>query len=375
MRCAVLLALLVPASCDAQAKEPPAVAAQAVAPSPPLAKAATPTPKVPKPSATARLEYEQNSIDVFRAVSPATVFVTQKQVVRDRWSMRALEVPSGSGTGFIWDAEGHVVTNYHVIAQSRSVEVALVDGTIFAAELVGGDPNKDIAVLKITAPANKLTPVRLPPENMELEVGQKALAIGNPFGLDHTLTVGAISALGRDVKGFGGVTIRGMIQTDASINPGNSGGPLLDARGQLIGMNTMIFSNSGSSAGIGFAVPVKIIRKLVPQIIRHGKPMRAGLGVELVSDELARANGIAGVVILEAVPGGPAASAGLEGLKRTRRGVLIGDVIVGMEEFPIESYDDLYQVLDRYEPGDEVEIVVLRDGKRSKRKLTLTELR
>lgn len=332
------------------------------------------TAAVETPSPGARIEDENNSIAVFRAAGPATVFVTNKQLVRDRWSMRALEVPAGTGSGFVWDAQGHVVTNAHVVANGRAFEVTDHEGRAFPAKLVGVDPNHDIAVLEITPPEAGLTAIRLPPEDYVLEVGQKTLAIGNPFGLDHTLTVGVISALGREIPGYGGVTIRDMIQTDASINPGNSGGPLLNSAGELIGMNTLIYSKSGSSAGIGFAVPVTEVRRNVTEIIKFGAPVRAGIGIVRAPDELARANGIKGVVIDSIVPGSPAAGAGLEGIRRLRQGNFVGDVIVGIERGPVQKWDDLYKVLDTKRPGDSVTLTVERDGAQREVRVTLVEL-
>jgi len=329
---------------------------------------------VSPPSAHARLEDERNTIDIFRTVAPATVFITQKRLMRDAWRASAREVTAGSGSGFIWDKRGHVVTNYHVIADGTSFTVTLQSGKEYAAKLIGGDPNKDIAVLQIKAPASELTAIELPEKAYTLEVGQKALAIGNPFGLDHTLTVGVISALEREMKGYGGLTIQGIIQTDASINPGNSGGPLLNSSGQLIGMNTMIYSQTGSSVGIGFAVPVHIIRQIVPELLEFGKPVRAGLGIQIVADDVARRNGIKGVVIASVSPGSPAAKAGLEGLKETRRGTMPGDIIVGIAKKPVVTYDDLYSALDAYKPGDTVSVEVLRDGKRKTVALKLTSI-
>jgi S1-C subfamily serine protease len=330
--------------------------------------------KQPAEDAARRIEDETNTIEVFEAAAPATVFVTQKQLVRDRWSRNAMSIPAGSGTGFIWDDRGHVVTNFHVIAKGQSFEVAMHDGSTHEARLVGGDPNKDIAVLRIHPPPAALSPVRLPPEDSSLVVGQKTLAIGNPFGLDHTLTTGVVSALGRDVMGYGGVTIRDMIQTDASINPGNSGGPLLDSAGRLIGMNTMIYSRSGGSAGIGFAVPVSSIRRVVPQLIAHGRTTRAGLGIERVPDHIARQNGIEGIVIRAVVPRGPAAAAGLRGLQQRRFGTALGDVIVGVEGEAIRNFDDLYNALDGRNPGDEVVVRVRRDDSVREVRLRLTQL-
>lgn len=335
--------------------------------------ASTETPAVKPVTPSARLEDEQNTIDVFRNVAPAVVFVTNKQLVRDRWSMRTAEVKAGQGSGFIWDSEGHIVTNYHVINNGRSFEVTLFGGKTLPAKLVGGDPNKDLAVLKIDPPKD-LRAIRLPGQGEVVEVGQKAIAIGNPFGFDHTMTVGVISAIGREMVGFGGVTIRDMLQTDASINPGNSGGPLLDSQGRLIGVNTMIYSKSGSSSGVGFAVPVHFVRRLVPQIIKYGKAQRAGLGVQFVSDEIARANSVKGVVIDKVMPQSAAARAGLQGLRRTRDGVFLGDTIVGINEFEVDDYDSLYNALDRFQIGDKVKVHILREQKRASVDLELMQL-
>jgi len=318
------------------------------------------TPRVQAPGPTAHLEDERNTIDVFEAAGPATVFVTQNQLVRDLWTRQTSEVPAGSGTGFLWDTQGHVVTNYHVVDGGRSFKVTLHDGQAYDARVVGGEPRKDIAVLQIDAPASALQPLPLPPEGTELHVGQKAIAIGNPFGLDHTLTTGVVSAIGRELAGYGGVTIRDMIQTDASINPGNSGGPLLDSRGQLIGMNTAIFSQSGSSAGIGFAVPVSTIRRVVPQLIAYGQVKQVGLGVSLVSDAIARRAGVDGVAIEQVRAESPAAAAGLRGLQQDPRGARLGDVIIGVDDAEIHSYDDLYNALFDRKEGQEVKVRVRR---------------
>ncbi|MBZ5707652.1 S1C family serine protease [Nannocystis pusilla] len=335
------------------------------------------TPEVKRPSPAARLEAEQNVIDVFRAAAPATVFVTQKRVVRD-YSMRALEVPAGSGTGFVWDTQGHVVTNYHVVDAGRSrgtYSVTLYSQKTYDAQLLGGDPNKDIAVLRLIDCDEPLTPIRVLPQGGPLEVGQTAIAIGNPFGLDHTLTTGVVSAIGREVQGYGGVTIRDMIQTDASINPGNSGGPLLDSGAHLIGMNTMIFSKTGSSAGIGFAVPVAAVRRVVPQIIDKGRVEHPGLGIEPLPDAYAARVGVKGVVITRTVAGGPAAKAGIRGLSQDRTGELVlGDIIVGINEHKVRNYDDLYNALDRFKVGDEVEVKLVRDGAAASVKLNLIDL-
>lgn len=310
-----------------------------------------------------RIEDEQNTVDIFDNAAPGTVFVTQNQIVRDRYTMRATEVPAGSGSGFIWDADGHIVTNYHVIDGSSHLTVTLYNQKTYPAKFIGGEPRKDIAVLKIDAPADELTPIPRPDDGYELAVGQKAIAIGNPFGLDHTITTGIISAMGRDQLGYGGVTIRDMIQTDASINPGNSGGPLLDSNGQLIGMNTMIYSKSGTSAGIGFAVPFSTIKRVVPQIIRTGKAQQIGLGISILPDAIARRNGIEGVVIRTVANGSPAERAGLRGVERHFRGTYIGDIIIGIDDQKVTNYDTLYNALDEHQPGDTIQVKIRREGR------------
>ncbi len=329
--------------------------AQAVPPSeidPPV------TPIVPL-TPGARTEDEKNTVSVFRELAPATVFVTQTRVVADMWGASE-EVPAGSGSGFVWDKLGHIVTNYHVIKDAKSLSVTFQGQKTFPAKVIGADPRKDIAVLKVDASPELLVPVTTP-KVMQLEVGQKTIAIGNPFALDHTLTTGVISALGRQVDGIGGVSIREMIQTDAAINPGNSGGPLLDSSGQLIGMNTMIYSKSGSSAGIGFAVPVSAIARVVPQIIKTGHAEQLGLGIQIdTQGRINRSLRIAGVVVVAVPKDGPAANSGLQGLKDTPRGVALGDIIVGIDDTKVDTYDDLYNALDRHTAGDTVNVKVRR---------------
>ncbi len=342
-------------------QDPPPAPAPLPPASPP-AVAAPITPITPL-GPNARTEDEENSITVFRAVAASTVFVTNANIGFDRFS-RAVEVPVGTGSGFIWDASGHVVTNHHVVQGARSLSVTLHDHRSFDALLVGTDARKDIAVLKIKDAPTDLKPIRVE-RGLELWVGQKTLAIGNPFGLDQTLTTGVISALGRSVPGAGGVTIRDMVQTDAAINPGNSGGPLLDSSGRLIGMNTMIYSRTGSSAGIGFAVPVNAIARVVPQIIRGGRPDRIGIGIGIdPSQNLERQYGIRGVLVMEVAPGGPADKAGIKGAVRTRRGMTFSDVIIAIDGEAVKTYDDFYNILDRHEPGQAVKVTVQRANER-----------
>jgi S1-C subfamily serine protease len=343
--------------------EPPAPAAPPAVPAPAQQPNSAPAPVVPL-GPNAKTEDERNSISVFEAVAPATVFVTSKRRVVDFSRQVSSEVPTGSGSGFVWDAEGHIVTNHHVVAGAQSLSVTLFDHRSFEARVVGADPRRDIAVLRLLEAPSNLRPIRVE-KGLELFVGQKTLAIGNPFGLDQTLTTGIISALGRSVPGQRGVTMRDMVQTDAAINPGNSGGPLIDSSGRLIGMNTMIFSRSGASAGIGFAVPVSSIMRAVPQIIKTGSVGQLGIGIVIdPARQLERTYGVSGVLVLRVPEDGPAARAGLRGTTMTRRGVSFGDVIIGIDGEPVKDFDALAAILDRHSPGDKVKLTILRGNEK-----------
>lgn len=353
----------------------PRVSPLATPSSTPLVQPTPPSPPVKPPSGDYRTEDERNSIDVFRTIAPSTVFVTQTRLVVDYWAGTTAEVPAGSGSGFIWDDKGHVVTNFHVIQGAEQLTVTLHDHRRFEARVVGAEPRKDIAVLQLQGAPPDLKPIPVREKLPPLEVGQKTLAIGNPFGLDQTLTTGIISALGREVQGIGGVTIRDMVQTDAAINPGNSGGPLLDSSGYLIGMNTMIYSRSGSSAGIGFAVPVQFVKRVVPQLIDFGKTKQVGLGVRIdPTQRLERRLGVKGVIVLEVIPETPAAKAGLIGLQRSASGVRLGHVITGIGEYKVTDYDDLYNSLDRFNPGDRVKVLVEGEKPPQQLEMTLVEI-
>jgi S1-C subfamily serine protease len=319
-------------------------------------------PPAPRPDeARLRTEDERNTISIFRAAAPSTVFVTQLRLVVDELEGTAAEVPAGSGSGFVWDERGYLVTNFHVVDGAQSLGVTLGNQKTVRARIVGVEPRKDIAVLKIDTAPGALVPLRVTSPKDVLEVGQKTIAIGNPFGLDHTLTTGVISALGRQMQGVGGVTIRDMIQTDAAINPGNSGGPLLDSSGVLIGMNTMIYSKSGSSAGIGFAVPARTIARVVPQIIKTGHAEELGFGVQIDPNRrLERRLGLKGVLVLGVERGTPADRAGLHGIERTAEGLTLGDVVVGIDGANVDDYDDLYNTLDEHHVGDEIVLNIAR---------------
>jgi S1-C subfamily serine protease len=323
------------------------------------------TPPAGQAAALSRLtEDERNTIDIVRKTKNSVVFITNLQYLRDFFFTTDELVPQGSGSGFVWDDRGHIVTNFHVIAEGVKYMVSLPDQRQAEAALVGRDPTKDIAVLKLAESIAGLAPVTIG-TSRDLQVGQKVIAIGNPFGFDHTVTKGIVSALGRTMPGAGGVSIRDMIQTDASINPGNSGGPLLDSAGELIGMNTMIASPSGASSGVGFAVPVDTVRKIVPQIIQYGKVIRPDIGgVNFVRDEIARRSKVEGAVIMEVDRASRAYDQGLRGLYRDNFGrLLIRDVITAVDQMKVRSYDDLFGALDGYKIGDTVTLTVEREGK------------
>ncbi len=251
---------------------------------------------------------EKNTIAVFREASPSVVYITTIELQRNLFTLNIYEIPKGTGSGFIWDKQGRIVTNFHVIADAGRIEVTLADHTTWKAALVGAAPDRDLAVLRISAPADKLRPIMVG-ESEDLLVGQKVFAIGNPFGLDQTLTTGVVSALGREIKSVTNRTIHNVIQTDAAINPGNSGGPLLDSAGRLIGVNTMIYSPSGASSGVGFAVPVHEVNRVVPQIIRHGKMVRPGLGISIAPESVVQDLKLEGILIMNVVAGSSAEKA------------------------------------------------------------------
>jgi S1-C subfamily serine protease len=306
-------------------------------------------------------EDEKSTIELFRNASPSVVYITSIAIRRNLFSLNAYEIPQGTGSGFIWDNQGRIVTNYHVISDANRIEVTLADHSTWKGVLVGASPDHDIAVLKIGAPPGKLRPLVIG-ESSSLLVGQKVFAIGNPFGLDQTLTTGIVSAIGREIASSTGRTIRDVIQTDAAINPGNSGGPLLDSAGRLIGVNTAIYSPSGGSAGVGFAVPVSEVNRVVPQIIRNGKVIKPGLGVSLANQTLARKLDIQGVLIITVYPGTPAEAAGLRGTSQFGDRVILGDIIVAVNGKRVDDYNDLRDQLERYEVGGTVLLTIIRDG-------------
>ena len=310
---------------------------------------------------------EQNNIEVYRTLSPGVVFIHSTSYARDFFGF--VEPQEGSGSGSILDQQGNILTNYHVIEGAQKLSVSMGGKKDYAAEVVGGDPDTDLAVIRLTEkPAGGLTVVPMG-DSDRLVVGQKVLAIGNPFGLDRTLTTGVISGLQRPLRARNNRLIEGAIQTDASINPGNSGGPLLDSHGRMIGINSQILSPSGSSAGVGFAVPVSIAKRVVPQLLQNGRVRRAKLGIN-TRDVSTLRNQIDlpvedGVLIYQVARNGGAAAAGLRGVQQTEMGdVELGDIIVGIDSDKVSNTDDLYKVLDKHQIGDTVQVHIWRDGRR-----------
>lgn len=316
---------------------------------------------------------ELATIRLFERAAPSVCFIITSVLQRDFWTLNESEIQSGSGSGFVWDDEGHIVTNYHVIKGADFAQVTLADRSVWQAKLIGVAPEKDLAVLRIEAPSAKLTP--LPSGSSEnLRVGQSVFAIGNPFGLDQTLTTGIVSAIGREIEGVSGVPIRDVIQTDAAINPGNSGGPLLDSSGKLIGVNTAIYSPSGASAGIGFSIPVNVVRWVVPEIIRYGKVRWPDMGINFVSQRITARLGIHGLLVSEVQAGGPAAKVGIKPTYRNRNGeIILGDIITGINGEPVDSQDDVFLALEKFQPGDLIVVNLLRNEKETKVNLTLGE--
>jgi S1-C subfamily serine protease len=306
---------------------------------------------------------EQTTIQIFKQTNPSVVFINTTAERTDFFG-DVSEVAAGSGSGFVWDKAGHIITNFHVVNNASGAQVTLWNHQSYPATVVGVSPNNDLAVLKIDAPSDQLQPI-LVGSSHDLQVGQKVLAIGDPFGLDQTLTTGIVSALGRSLRSPVGTQIANTIQTDAPINPGNSGGPLLDSSGRLIGVNSAIVSPSGTSAGIGFAIPVDTVNRIVPQLIAHGKVMRPKVGVQLsdnLSQLVAHSQGIGGVVIMSVQPGSPAAVAGLQGPRRERNHIYVGDIIQKVGDSAVNTSEQFYAALEDHKPGDTVVLEIYRDG-------------
>ncbi|MDT4289139.1 trypsin-like peptidase domain-containing protein [Methylomonas sp. MO1] len=316
---------------------------------------------------------EKSTIELFEKSRDSVVYISTAALVRNVWTRDVFSVPKGTGSGFIWDEAGHVVTNFHVIAGANEATVKLADGRDYKAALVGASQVHDIAVLKIGVGFKRPPPVPVG-TSRDLKVGQKVFAIGNPFGLDWTLTGGIVSALDRSLGGQDGPAVEHLIQTDAAINPGNSGGPLLDSAGRLIGINTAIYSPSGASAGIGFAVPVDTVMRVVPELIKQGKYIRPALGIEIdqqMNEQLAALTGKAGVAVLRVQPGSAAEKAGLQGVKISASGLTPGDIIVAINGKEVDSLSKLFARLDDQKVGDVVKVQLFNNGQTREVEVTL----
>jgi S1-C subfamily serine protease len=319
-----------------------------------------------RPSEAENVSMENHTISLFEKAAPSVTFITTTAFQRDFWTRDVLEIPVGTGSGFIWDKQGHIVTNFHVIRGAQKALVTLADNTSYEARIVGVAEEKDLAVLKIDVAENELVPIPVG-KSYNLKVGQTVYAIGNPFGLDQTLTTGIISALGREIESPARIPIRDVIQTDAAINPGNSGGPLLNSNGQLIGVNTAIYSPSGAYAGIGFSIPVDVVNWGVPDIIEYGSVKRPLIGIEMVSTQIMQRLDLKGAMVLNVVPGSPAEKAGLLPTKRSQQ----GDIIIGLNGKEIRENLDLVLGLEKYKPGDRVTLQIMRKNKEMEVELVL----
>ncbi len=311
------------------------------------------------------LEYEKNTINVYQKAVPSVVNVTNIKIQGNMFYGQE-DVPQGMGTGFVWDTNGHIVTNFHVVRGGTKFVIAFFkDKKQYHAKLVGTEPRKDIAVLKLETMPENLVPIT-PGVSSTLHVGQKTIAIGHPFDLNHSTSIGIVSALGRKIQGIGDVKIHDMIQTDAAINMGNSGGPLLNSLGEMIGMNTQIMSTSGSSAGLGFAVPIDTIKRVVPQLIKHGKVIQPGLGIGILPEQYREYyfNTNKGIVITYIDEKGSAYKAGLRGMKKDTWGrSYLGDIILAIDGKEVNNLDDVYHLLSERKIGDEVIIRFQRKSK------------
>ena len=300
-------------------------------------------------------DFEKSTITIFNSAAPSVVYIFTENAQSGFFGRR--EVQQGAGSGFLWDNYGHVVTNFHVIQGSQSIQVRLDSGEAIRATYVGGSPDHDLAIIRLRSTPQSIRPIPVGRSN-DLAVGQAVFAIGNPFGLARTLTTGVISALDRRLPTAGGREVMGVIQTDAAINPGNSGGPLIDSAGRLIGVNTAIISGSGSSAGIGFAVPVDVVNQVVPKLITNGKVPRPGIGIIVLDEEIAASLGVLGVVIDRVVPDSEADRVGLEGIDYRNR--LIGDIIVAVGAQEVRNIDEFIRILENYAIGQSVMLDVRR---------------
>ncbi len=306
-------------------------------------------------------EFERSTINIFNSAAPSVVYIFTENAQSGFFGRR--EVQQGAGSGFLWDRHGHVVTNFHVIQGSQSIQVRLDSGEAIRATYVGGSPDHDLAIIRLRSMPQSIRPIPVG-TSADLAVGQAVFAIGNPFGLARTLTTGVISALDRRLPTAAGREVMGVIQTDAAINPGNSGGPLIDSAGRLIGVNTAIISGSGSSAGIGFAVPVDVVNRVVPKLITNGKVPRPGIGIIVLDEEVAAGLGVLGVVIDRVVPGSEADRVGLQGIDYRNR--LIGDIIVAAGDQELKNIDEFIRILEKHAIGEMIMLDVRRGDQNRK---------
>lgn len=317
---------------------------------------------------------EQTNIDIFRQASPSVVYITTITEAVNLWTRDITRIPKGTGSGFIWDKHGHIITNYHVLQGATAIRIQLNDKRIFSARLVGASPDHDIAVLRIPPLADLPQPIPIGTSH-DLQVGQMTYAIGNPFGLDRTLTTGVVSALDRSLYNDNGSVIKGLIQTDAAINPGNSGGPLLDSAGRLIGINTAIYSPSGTFAGIGFTVPVDTVNRIVPKIISQGNYRRPRLGITIddeMNKELTSQLNVQGVAVIDVQAGSPASHAGLKGITVSYSNSIIpGDIILSIDQKKTTNTKELLESLEAYALGDIVSVTYLRNGREERASIKL----
>jgi 2-alkenal reductase len=314
-------------------------------------------------------DFEKTTISIFNAAAPSVVYIFTENAVTGFFGVR--QIRQGAGSGFLWDEQGHVVTNFHVIEGARRIQVRLDSGEAIDAAFVGGTPEYDLAVVRLRTKLSDVQPIPVG-SSSDLKVGQAVFAIGNPFGLSRTLTTGVISALDRRLPTTRGSEVAGAIQTDAAINPGNSGGPLLDSAGRLIGVNTAIISESGSSAGIGFAVPVDVVNEVIPQLISKGKVSRPGIGIIVLDDETAAGLGAVGVVIERVLAGSEAERAGLQGIDYNRR--VLGDVIVSVDGKSVKKVDEFVRILQTFKIGEKVMLKVKRGEKVREVTVTLMDI-
>jgi 2-alkenal reductase len=325
----------------------------------------------PKPVAVqGRLsDWEKSNIELFHAAGASVAYITTEQLRFNPF--KGASVAQGAGSGFVWDKSGHVVTNFHVIEGASTVYVQLEAGDPMPARVIGGAPEYDIAVVKLRNPPANLRPLPIG-TSKDLRVGQATYAIGNPFGLTRTLTTGIVSAVERHLPTAQGREVRGVIQTDAAINPGNSGGPLIDSSGRLIGVNTAIISGSGASAGIGFAIPVDLVNRVVPAIIKEGRAPLPGIGIGAADERVAAQLGVPGVVVLAVKPGSPADKAGIRPFEP--RSGTVGDIIVAADGQPTKTIADLAEVLERAGIGGQVTLRLLRGEAQREVKVGVVDL-